>query len=122
MEFQPRRISSYSENLLAPLAINRSEVVSRISVPEMSLKQFVSQESTEAPASDERPVLRRVRIPAPIEFAVSLKIYIDKMSGACPLYGHQDHEESSKDDHAEQISQTRKVQVASDPLTLLLVV
>jgi hypothetical protein len=38
------------------------------------------------------------RIPAPIEFAVSLKVYVDKMSGDCPLCGHRDHDKSFEDE------------------------
>jgi hypothetical protein len=85
-----------SDNLLAPLAINRTEVLAQISVPEMSPEQLVPQYPTEVPASDGRSVPRRARIPAPVELAVSLKVYIDEKSGFCPLCGHRDHERSSK--------------------------
>jgi hypothetical protein len=40
-----------SDDLLASLTINRTEVLARISVPEISLEQLISQEATEAPAS-----------------------------------------------------------------------
>jgi hypothetical protein len=40
-----------SANLIVPLTINRTEVLTRISVPEMSLEQLVSQEPTECSAS-----------------------------------------------------------------------
>jgi hypothetical protein len=87
-----------SDNLLARLSVNRTEDLTGVSVPEMSLEQLVSQEPVEAPASNRTPVLQRSRILVPIEFAVSLKAYIDKTSSACPLCGHRDHEESSKDE------------------------
>jgi hypothetical protein len=87
-----------SDDLLAPIIINRTEVLARIIVPEMSLEQLVSQEPTETPASAGRPVRRGARIQAPIEFALSLKAYVDKMSGACSFGGHRDHEESSEDE------------------------
>jgi hypothetical protein len=40
-----------SDNLLAPLTINRSGVLARISVLEVSLEQLVFQEPAETPAS-----------------------------------------------------------------------
>jgi hypothetical protein len=41
--------------------------------------------------------LQHRRILAPIEFAVSLKACVDKMSRACPLCGDHDHGKSSED-------------------------
>jgi hypothetical protein len=38
------------------------------------------------------------RIPAPIEFRLSLKVYVDKMSGVYRLSGLPDHKKSSKDE------------------------
>jgi hypothetical protein len=69
------------DNLLSLLVINRTEVPARINIPEMSLEQVVFQEPTETPTSDRRPRPRRARIPAAIEFAMSLKTYIDKRNG-----------------------------------------
>jgi hypothetical protein len=86
-----------SNNLLASLPINRTEVLAGISVPEISLEQPGFQEPNEAPGSAVRPVRRRARILAPIELAVSLKAYIDRMNDTCPLCGHRDHKESSED-------------------------
>jgi hypothetical protein len=95
--FNHARFPLNSDNLLASLTINHTEILARINVPEMSLEQLIFQELTETSASDGRPVPWRARIPALIEFAVSSKAYINKMSGDCPLSAHRDHKESSKD-------------------------
>jgi hypothetical protein len=85
-------------DLLGPLTVNPIEVLNRIGVPEMSLEQLISGETDEGSESQQKPIPRRVRIPSPIEFAVSLKAYVDKLSGVCPLCGYRDHQKPSKEE------------------------
>jgi hypothetical protein len=87
-----------STQLLGPLTVNPAEVLERIAVPEMALQELVSLDPSTAPASSDRAIHRRARIPAPLEFAVSLKAYVDKVSGTCPLCGHSGQAELTGDE------------------------
>jgi hypothetical protein len=73
-------------DLLGPLTVNPTEVLNKIGVPEMSLEQLVSGETDEDSESQERPTCQIVRIARPMEFAVSLKAYLDKLVGICPFF------------------------------------
>jgi hypothetical protein len=84
--------------LLGPLTVNPDEVLVRITVPEMALQELISFDPSAAATSLERSIHRRARIPAPLEFAISLKTYLDKLSGACPLCGHAGHAEPTGDE------------------------
>jgi hypothetical protein len=41
---------------------------------------------------------RRQRIPGPAQFAINLMAYVDASVGKCPLYGHQEGEQSSDEE------------------------
>jgi hypothetical protein len=84
--------------LLGPLTVNPAKVLERITVPEMALQELVSLDPSVAPASSDKSIHRRARIPAPLEFAVSLKAYVDKVSGTCPFCGHPGQAESTGDE------------------------
>jgi hypothetical protein len=65
----------------------------------MTLADYIFPESFETPVQAERPRRRRAPIPGPAEFAVSLKVDINKLTGTSPLYGHieiQDELEGGK--------------------------
>jgi hypothetical protein len=85
------------DDLFGPLTVNPAAVIDRIALPEIAIEHFVAPETTRSPLSTDRSVRRRDQIPGPIEFAVSLRAYIDNVSGTCPLCGHSEEEESSDD-------------------------
>jgi hypothetical protein len=65
-----------------------TDVRERIVVPELSLKEFVFSPPDKALRAAERPAYQRGPIPGPTEFAISLKMYVDKVAVTCPLDGH----------------------------------
>jgi hypothetical protein len=86
------------ENLLAPVRVRPDEVLGRIALPEITLEELTSLEPNGTAASARPPVRRRARIPGPVEFAVNLKAYVDKVGGVCPLCGHKDQVEATEDE------------------------
>jgi hypothetical protein len=85
------------KDLLAALTVTRTEARERIVVPELSLEEFVFLAPDEAVKAAERPACRRVPIPGPTEFAISLKADVDKVAATCPLCGHRDIQRDRKE-------------------------
>jgi hypothetical protein len=73
-----------------------SEVLDRIPMPEMALENYLFPEPTEAAVPPDRARRRRAPIHRPTEFAVSLKEYINNLTGICPLCGHSEGQEKRK--------------------------
>jgi hypothetical protein len=85
------------DDLFGPLTVNPARVIDRIALPEIALEHLVAPETMRPPLSTDPLVRRRHQIPGPTEFAVSLRAYIDKVSGTYPLCGRSEEEESSDD-------------------------
>ena len=85
-------------NLFAPLTVNPAEVLDRLKVPDISLESFVSLGQEEDLSSTISSDHRRIRIPRPSEFAISLKAYADTVTGTCPLCGHAGRDESAREE------------------------
>jgi hypothetical protein len=86
-----------SDNVFGPLSVNPETVIGRIAVPEITLEQFVTPGTLEAPLSTRASIRSRWQIPGPHEFAVSLQAYVDKGRGTWPLCGHSEEEDSSEE-------------------------
>jgi hypothetical protein len=90
------------ENLLGPVKINGTKVLERIEVPELPVDEaFMYPETIDLPALPGIPTRRRAPVPGPTSFAVSRAAYIRKVTGTCPLCGHDDDTEVSDDEEDE---------------------
>jgi hypothetical protein len=56
-------------------------------MPELSLEEFVFSAPDEAVRATERPAGRRAPIPGATEFAISLKVSVDKVAAICSFCG-----------------------------------
>jgi hypothetical protein len=89
-------------NHLGPVGVNETKVQERIEVPELPVDEaFMYLETIDLPTRPGIPTRRRAPVPGPTSFAVSPAAYIEKVTGTCPLYGHDDDAEASDDEEDE---------------------
>jgi hypothetical protein len=90
------------ENLLGPVGVNGTRVLERIEVLELSIdKVFMYPETLDLSTRPVRQTRRRAPVPGPTSFAVSLAADIEKVTGICPLCGHDDDAEVNDDEEDE---------------------
>jgi hypothetical protein len=90
------------ENLLGPVGVNEMRVLERIEVPELPVDEaFMHSEVIDLPTRPGILTRRWAPVPRPTSFAVSLAAYIEKVTGICPLCGHDDDAEVSDDEEDE---------------------
>jgi hypothetical protein len=87
-------------NLSAPVTLRPEIVTERISLPEISLQEYVEPETLRPPLRTDRAARKRFQIPAPHESAVSLQAYIKRVGGIGPLCGHSEEEDSLEEEEA----------------------
>jgi hypothetical protein len=90
------------ENLLGTVGVNGTRVLERIEVPELPVDEaFTYPETIDLPTPPGIPTPRRAPVPGPTSFAVSFAAYIEKVTGTCPLCGHDDDAEVSDNEEDE---------------------
>jgi hypothetical protein len=70
----------------------------RISLPEISLQEYVEPETLGPSLRADRTAGKRFQIPAPHEFAVSLQTSVKRVGGTCPLCGRCEEEDSLEEE------------------------
>jgi hypothetical protein len=79
------------ENLLGLVRVDGTRALERIEVPKLPVDEtFIYPETIELPTRPRIPTRQRAPGPGPTSFAVSLAAYIEKVTGTCPLCGHDD--------------------------------
>jgi hypothetical protein len=69
------------ENLLGPVGVNETRVLERIEVHELPVDEaFMYPETIDLPTRPGILASRRAPVPGPISFAVSLAVYIEKVT------------------------------------------
>jgi hypothetical protein len=89
------------KNLLAPLTVAPADVLARIALPEIGFEDYVFGAPPEVPLPAGRARYPRAPIPRPTEFAVNLKVYVDKVAGTCPLCGHTEIEKEDEQEESD---------------------
>jgi hypothetical protein len=74
----------------------------RISLPEVSLQEYIEPETLRLQLRTDRAARKRFQIPAPYEFAVSLRAYVQRVGDTCPLC--RDSEEGDSREGEEAVS------------------
>jgi hypothetical protein len=75
---------------LALLTVTPTGILDRIVLSELFLDVFAFSDVDEVARTVGRSGRPGVPIPGPTEFAISLKTYVDKVTGASPPCGHVD--------------------------------
>jgi hypothetical protein len=88
------------DNLFAPVALHPEIVIEKISLPEISLQEYVEPETLRPPLRTDRVARKQFQIPAPHGFTVSLQAYVKRVGGTCPLCGHSEEEDSLEEEEA----------------------
>jgi hypothetical protein len=70
------------------------------SLPEISLQECIEPETLMPPLRTDRAARKQFQIPAPYEFAVSLRAYVKRVGGTCPLCGHSEGENWLEEEEA----------------------
>jgi hypothetical protein len=94
MELQCAEFGLKTDALFAPLIVNPENVLERIAIPEIPIKEFITSETMRPQIAMRGELRRRHKIPGPHEFAVRLQAYFNKAAGTCPLSGHVEDEDS----------------------------
>jgi hypothetical protein len=81
---------------LTPLTVSTTEVLDRINVPEIAPEQLVFPETSDVSGSIEKPIPQRVPVLCQVEFAVSFRAHLGKLTVVDHWNGHCDHNESSE--------------------------
>jgi hypothetical protein len=88
--------------LLGPVGVDATKALERIEVPDVPFDEpFMYPETVGLPSRPGTQQLQRVPIPGPPSFAISLAEYIEKVTGTCPLRGHEENAELSDDEEEE---------------------
>jgi hypothetical protein len=83
--------------------VNGTRLLERIEVPELSVDEtFMCLETIDLPTRPGIPTPQQAPVPRPTSFAVSLAAYIEKITGTCPLCGH-DYDAEVSDDEEDEI-------------------
>jgi hypothetical protein len=99
------------ENLLDPVRVDGMRVLERIKVPELPVEEaFMYPKTIDLPTWLGIPTRRRAPVPGPTSFVVSLAAHIEKVTGTCPLCGHDDDVKVS-DDEEDEIDSTFAVTI-----------
>jgi hypothetical protein len=80
--------------LFASVTLHPEIIIEKISLPEISVQEYVEPETLRPPPRTDRAAGKRFQIPAPHEFAVSLQAYVKRVGGTCPLCGYSEDEDS----------------------------
>jgi hypothetical protein len=95
-----------SENLLGLVGVVGTKVLERIEVPEPPIDEaFMHPEAIDLPTRPGMQMCQRAPIPGPTPFTINLAAYIEKITEACPLCGHDEDAEVS-DNEEEEIDST----------------
>jgi hypothetical protein len=90
------------ENLLGPVGVNGTRVLERIEVLELPVDEaFMYPEIIDLPTRPEISTCRQAPVPGPTSFAVSRAACTEKVTGTCPLCGHDDDAGVSDDEEDE---------------------
>jgi hypothetical protein len=88
------------DNSFAPVALHPETVIERISLPEISLQEYVELEILRPPLRTDRTARKRFQIPAPHESAVGLQAYAKRAGRTCPLCGHSEEDSLEEEEAA----------------------
>jgi hypothetical protein len=91
------------DNIFAPLRVTADEVLNRIAIPEMGLDELVFPHAGEDSRATGAEICRRARIPGPTDFAISLRAYVNEVTGTCPVCGHTKVEDESEEEQNDEI-------------------
>jgi hypothetical protein len=76
--------------------VTPDEIPNRIALPEIGLAELVFPHAGEDPWATGPGIHQQARIPNPIDFAISLQVYVHEVTGTCPFCGHTNVEDESE--------------------------
>jgi hypothetical protein len=90
------------ENLLSPVGVDGTRILERIEVPELQIDEaLMHPERIDLPKRPGTPTRRRVPVPGPTVFAISIAADVEKVTGTCPLCRHDADSEANDDEEEE---------------------
>jgi hypothetical protein len=99
------------ENTKNPVQIVPSRVLDRIGVPDFEIDDsFIYRDHVTKEAEAKDAARKRTPTPKPSEFAIGFAAYIQTVTGTCPLCGHEEEEQVSKEAESDS-NETDPVQV-----------
>jgi hypothetical protein len=102
VEFSARRLLPEAREHSGPAGVNGTRVLERIEVSELPIdKVFMYAQTIDLPTWPVISTRRRAPVPGPTSFAVSLAADVEKVTGICPLCGHDDDAEVNDDEEEE---------------------
>jgi hypothetical protein len=97
----PARFRLNPTHLFAPLTVTSAEVLDRIVLPELPLEEFIFDDVDEVTRTVEGPGRRPAQILGLSERGITLKAYVNEITGICPLCGNagveKEHDKEESD-------------------------